>query len=141
MPTFRHRALFLLSATVLAAGGVLAQSPAASGAAAAAAVPVPFSKLLGRWVRPDGGYVIAITAADAAGKLEASYANPSPLPFYTAEATREGGAIKLYFELRAGGYNGSNYTLTYYPASDQLKGVYYQAVAKQKFDVSFARAK
>ena len=30
-------------------------------------------------MRPDGGYVIQLKAADAAGKLEASYANPAPL--------------------------------------------------------------
>jgi hypothetical protein len=85
--------------------------------------------------------VIGIKAVDASGKLDASYANPSPLPFYTAEVTREGDALKLFFELRAGGYNGSTYTLKYDAASDQLKGVYYQAVARQKFEVVFVRAK
>jgi hypothetical protein len=85
--------------------------------------------------------VIGIKAVDASGKLDASYANPSPLPFYTAEVTSEGGALKLLFELRAGGYYGSTYTLKYDAASDQLKGVYYQAVAKQKFEVVFVRAK
>jgi hypothetical protein len=98
-----------------------------------------FGVLAGQWVRPDGGYVISIKAVDAGGKLDASYANPSPLPFYTAEATRDGSALKLFFELRAGGYNGSTYTLTYDAASDQLKGVYYQAVARQKFEVVFDR--
>jgi hypothetical protein len=44
-------------------------------------------------------------------------------------------------ELRAGGYNGSTYTLTYDPSADVLKGVYYQAVAQQKFDVYFTRVK
>ena len=97
--------------------------------------------LVGRWVRPDGGYVISIKAVDAGGKLDASYANPSQLPFYTAEATRAGSELKLFFELRAGGYNGSTYTLKYDAASDQLKGVYYQAVARQKFEVVFIRAK
>ena len=45
----------------------------------------------------------------------------------------------LAFELRAGGYDGSTYELTYDPATDRLKGTYYQAVAKQKFDVNFVR--
>ena len=57
------------------------------------------------------------------------------------KVTRDGDALKLFFELRAGGYNGSTYTLSYDATSDQLKGVYYQAVAKQKFDVVFVRAK
>jgi hypothetical protein len=74
-------------------------------------------------------------------KLDAAYANPNPLPFSRAEATLEGKAIKLFFEIRAGGYNGSTYTLTYDPAADVLKGVYFQAVAQQKFDVYFARLK
>ena len=31
--------------------------------------------------------------------------------------------------------------LTYDPASDQLKGIYYQAVEKQRFPVAFVRMK
>jgi hypothetical protein len=100
-----------------------------------------FGVLPGRWVRPDGGYVITIKSVDAGGKIEAAYANPNPLPFARAEASQEGKSIKLFFELRAGGYNGSTYTLTYDPAADVLRGVYYQAVAQQKFDVYFNRAK
>lgn len=95
--------------------------------------------LVGRWVRPDGGYMINIKSVDTAGKLDASYANPNPLPFSTAKATRDGKELKLFFELRAGGYNGSTYTLTFDAASDQLKGIYYQAVAQQKFEVVFNR--
>ncbi len=100
-----------------------------------------FGVLPGRWVRPDGGYVITIKSVDAAGNLDAAYANPNPLPFAKAEATRDGETIELFFELRAGGYNGSTYTLTYDPLNDILKGVYFQAVAQQKFDVHFTRAK
>ena len=100
-----------------------------------------FGALPGRWVRPDGGYVITIKSVDAGGKLDAAYANPNPLPFAKAEATQDGKTIKLFFELRAGGYNGSTYTLTYDPAADVLKGVYYQAVAQQKFDIYFTRAR
>ena len=100
-----------------------------------------FGILPGRWVRPDGGYVITIKSVDATGKLEAAYANPSPLPFAKAEAIRDGKSLKLFFELRAGGYNGSTYTLIYDPLNDVLKGVYFQAVLQQKFDVYFTRAK
>ncbi|MBN8497797.1 MAG: hypothetical protein J0M32_13195 [Candidatus Accumulibacter sp.] len=92
-------------------------------------------------MRPDGGYVINIRRIDAGGKLDAAYANPHPLPFAKAEATLEGKVVKLFFELRAGGYNGSTYSLTYDPAADVLKGVYFQAVAQQKFDVYFMRAR
>lgn len=98
-----------------------------------------FSGLTGRWVRPDGGYVITIKSVDAGGKVDANYANPNPLPFYAATATEEGGKVKLFFELRAGGYNGSTYTLIHDSSGDQLKGQYYQAVAKQTFEVVFLR--
>ena len=90
---------------------------------------------------PASGYVINIKSVDAGGKLDAAYANPNPLPFARAEAAWDGETLKLFFELRVGGYNGSTYTLTYDPAADVLKGVYYQAVAQQKFDVYFTRAK
>jgi hypothetical protein len=113
-------------------------APAASSIAASDS-PAAFASLPGRWVRPDGGYVISIKSVDAAGKLDASYANPNPLPFYTAMATADDGTLKIFFELRAGGYNGSTYTLNYDAAGDQLKGTYYQAVAKQTFDVVFVR--
>jgi hypothetical protein len=92
------------------------------------------------WSAP-AGTTISIKAVDAGGKLDASYANPSPLPFYSAIATSDNSAIKLLFELRAGGYDGSTYTLSYDAGSDRLTGVYYQAVAKQEFEVVFVRAK
>ena len=67
------------------------------------------------------------------------YFNPSPLPFARAQAAQEGTALRLFFELRAGGYGGSTYELTYDPAGDRLKGVYYQAVAKQRYEIYFVR--
>lgn len=97
--------------------------------------------LIGRWSRPDGGYRITIRGVDAEGRLNAAYANPSTLPFAKAEASREGDTIKVALELRAGGYNGSTYDLTYDPAEDVLRGVYYQAVARQRFNVYFERVK
>jgi uncharacterized protein (DUF2147 family) len=100
-----------------------------------------FDTLAGRWIRVEGGYVISIKAVGADGKLDAEYANPRPLPFSTAVATSEGGVLKLLFELRAGGYGGSTYTLIYDAASDRLLGVYDQVVAHQKFNVVFVRAK
>lgn len=116
-------------------------STACAQAPGAPAAQTGLELLKGRWVRPDGGYVITIRDIASDGKLNASYANPNPLPFARAEASRDGEAIKLFFELRAGGYDGSTYTLTYDPKFDVLKGVYYQAVAKQKFGIYFAREK
>jgi hypothetical protein len=100
-----------------------------------------FTILLGNWVRPDGGYTITIRGVDTSGKLQASYANPTPLPFSKAEVSRDGKTITLFFELRAAGYNGSTYRLTYDAASDRLVGVYFQAVQRKEFEVFFQRAK
>ncbi|MBP6776249.1 MAG: hypothetical protein KA151_03240 [Piscinibacter sp.] len=140
MPNLRRH---LFAALLGAAATAFAQGPAAPrpATAAASAPKTPFASLVGRWVRPDGGYVITIRAVDAAGKLDAGYANPGPLPFYSAEATRDGTQTRLFFELRAGGYSGSTYRLTYDAAADRLIGVYYQAVARQSYDVQFERAK
>jgi hypothetical protein len=113
--------------------------PGVAPAASSVSELPAFASLPGRWVRPDGDYVITIKSVDTSGKLDASYANPNPLPFYAAAATAEGGALKLFFELRAGGYNGSTYTLNYDVAGDRLKGTRYQAVAKQTFEVFFVR--
>ena len=111
----------------------------AQGQAPAIAEAANLDVLKGAWVRPDGGYTIAIKGVGPDGKLEAMYFNPNMLPFAKAQATREGAALRASFELRAGGYDGSTYELTYDPATDRLTGIYYQAVAKQKFNVYFAR--
>jgi hypothetical protein len=95
--------------------------------------------LKGAWVRPDGGYTIVITSVGTNGQLEAMYFNPNQLPFAKAQASWEGPSLRVHFELQAGGYAGSTYDLLYDPASDRLRGTYYQAVVKQKFEVYFAR--
>jgi len=115
-------------------------TPATKGMAApSVAEKTNFDVLRGAWVRPDGGYVIVIKSIATNGRLEAMYFNPNPLPFSKAQAALEGMTLRAFFELQAGGYGGSTYELTYDPASDRLKGIYYQAVAKQRFDVYFVR--
>ena len=42
--------------------------------------------LKGRWLRPDGGYVIEIRQVDADGQLDARYFNPSPIRVVAAKA-------------------------------------------------------
>jgi uncharacterized protein (DUF2147 family) len=132
--SFARLLVFVLA---LAATGVATAQSAASAAKPAA--KTGFDALVSAWVRPDGGYVILIKSVRENGQLEATYFNPNPLPFAKAQASRQGGALRVSFELQAGGYGGSTYDLVYDPASDQLKGVYYQAVAKQKFDIYFIR--
>ncbi len=124
-----------------AAGIASAQgpTPARKGASAAGGEAPDPAVLAGAWMRPDGGYVILIKSVGVSGELQAMYFNPNPLPFARAQAVRDGSTWRLRFELQAGGYNGSTYDLRYEAAADRLVGVYYQAVAKQSFDVQFVR--
>lgn len=132
-------AAFLLA--WIAAGSASAQgaAPVASGAAVSPGATSRFDMLKGVWVRPDGGYRIEIAGVASDGQIAATYFNPNRLPFAKALATTDGATLRAAFELQAGGYAGSTYDLAYDPASDRLKGIYYQAVVKQKFDVYFVR--
>ncbi|MGH8069337.1 MAG: hypothetical protein ACRERE_29700 [Candidatus Entotheonellia bacterium] len=100
-----------------------------------------FDALNGRWLRPDGGYILEIRSVDAGGKINAVYLNPKPINVAKAEATRDSSTVKVFVELRAPGYPGSTYTLTYDPTRDQLEGIYFQAALQQRFDVVFIRMK
>ena len=100
-----------------------------------------FDKLNGRWLRPDGGYILEIRAVDAGGKIDGVYLNPKPINIAKAEATRDGSTVKVFVELRAPNYPGSTYTLIYDPQQDQLRGIYFQAVQQQNFNVYFVRRK
>ena len=89
---------------------------------------VAFQKLTGRWLRPDGGYILEIKSVnDTTGQMDAGYFNPNPINVSKAEASREGATVKVFVELRAPNYPGSTYTLTYDPATDHLTGMYFQA--------------
>jgi hypothetical protein len=109
-------------------------APAATSIAA-------FEKLKGRWQRPDGGYVIEIRGASPDGKLDAGYFNPQSINVAKAVASQEGGSLKVFVELRDVNYPGSTYTLMYDPTNDRLKGIYFQAVERQQFEVFFERLK
>ncbi len=131
-----------LALALLANEPATAQGPAGepTGGPSPPSDAVPgFEALKGTWIRPDGGYTIAIKDVGPNGEIDAMYRNPASLPFAKARAVREGTTLRLSFELQAGGYAGSTYELTFDPASDTLKGTYYQAVVKQKFDVYFER--
>ncbi len=95
--------------------------------------------LKGRWLRPDGGYVIEIRQVDADGQLDAGYFNPNPIRVVSAKATKEGAAVKVYLELNDVNYPGCKYNLTYLPDQRQLVGTYYQAAMQQTYEVAFER--
>ena len=131
----RGRRRFLIGLTVVVVVGIVAAVTLLCGANAG------FEKLNGRWLRLDGGYVLDIRAVDPSGKIDAIYLNPNPINIAKAEATRDGSTLKVFVELRAPNYPGSTYTLTYDPQQDQLKGIYFQAVQQQRFNVNFVRMK
>ena len=107
--------------------------------AAMAATAPGVQQLKGKWLRPDGGYVIDVRTVEDDGTMDVAYFNPQPIKVSRAEASQEGATIKVFLELRDVHYPGSTYTLTYDAASDQLKGVYYQAALQQRFAVVFVR--
>jgi hypothetical protein len=100
-----------------------------------------FQKLVGRWLRPDGGYIIEIRGFDNKGGLDVSYLNPRPINVSSAEASKSGGVTKVFIELQDVGYPGSTYSLIHDPSRDALLGIYYQAQLGQSFEVVFIRMK
>ena len=143
-------AVGICAAIVLLRGGALGGAgsplPSSSGlggqsAATAVTVTAGFQPLRGRWLRPDGGYILDIRDVDASGKIDAVYLNPRPINVARAEATGDGATLQVFVELRAPGYPGSTYTLRYEPQRDQLEGIYFQAALQQRFEVVFVRMK
>ena len=104
-----------------------------------ASTPEAYAVLVGEWVRADGGYVLAVSGVAADGKATASYFNPRPINVARAEAKLEGALVGLFVELRDVNYPGSTYTLGYDTATDQLKGIYYQAAQGAQYEVEFSR--
>ena len=100
-----------------------------------------FQAVKGRWLRPDGGYVLEIRSVDSNGAIDAAYFNPNPIHIGKAEAARADASVTVAVELRAPNYPGSTYKLTYDPRTDVLRGNYFQAVERQNFDVVFVRMK
>jgi hypothetical protein len=121
-----------------------APAPAAKAAVAAvAAVSAPaaanVAKVKGRWLRPDGGYILAITTIEADGRAEAGYFNPNPIKVAWATVTSEGAETKVKVELRDQNYPGCLYKLNYLADKDRLVGTYFQAQMQQTYDVEFVR--
>jgi len=96
-------------------------------------------KLVGRWLRPDGGYILEIRTVGADGRLDAAYLNPRPIHVERAEASQKGTTVEVFLELQDEGYPGSTYTLVYDPGQDVLSGIYFQAALGQNYQVVFVR--
>jgi uncharacterized protein (DUF2147 family) len=98
-------------------------------------------RLLGHWLRPDGGYVLELKEIGKDGTLKAAYFNPRPINVAQAELSRKDGKLKIFIELRDINYPGSKYNLQYDPKTDRLIGTYFQAIQRETFNVEFTRAK
>ncbi len=122
-----------------AASAVVAQAVVA-GDGSTAKPQVNGAKLVGRWLRPDGGYILEVKSVDSAsGKMDVAYLNPRPIHVAQAEAKEAEGKLTVFVELQDVGYPGSTYRLTYLPPVDQMIGTYYQPAADQSFEVEFVR--
>jgi hypothetical protein len=127
-----------------APGSAAVPSPAGAATSqttSAPTTPAEFAKLIGRWLRPDGGYVLEFKSVAPDGKLSASYQNPNPINVSQAEVRKEAGALKVFVELRDVNYPGCTYKLTYDPEHDVLAGEYFQAAQGQTYEVGFERLK
>lgn len=122
-----------------------AAAPAVAASPAPAPVPVPVPdavrKILGHWLRADGGYVLELRRAEMSGVLEAHYFNPNPIKVSRAIWMQGGGGLQVMVELTDVGYPGATYVLMHDAATDRLMGKYNQPQMQQTFDVEFVRQK
>ena len=130
---------FLLALTLTSCRPEPAPAPAPPAPQSQATTSNRFDVLLGRWVRPDGGYVIDVTKVEPDGRVQAAYYNPNPIHVSNARSVWEGQDLKLFVELRGAGYPGSTYTLTYNPDTKRLEGSYFQAAMNETYQVFFVR--
>jgi len=135
------RLIFLAILLVLLAAFITLHAPRMAAAADAppSVVRVDEQRLAGRWVRPDGGYILELKDVKKNGSLKAEYFNPSPIKVFSAKWSRKAGLLNVYVELRDVNYPGSKYNLQYDAASDRLMGTYFQAVQGETYDVEFLR--
>lgn len=96
--------------------------------------------IIGRWVRPDGGYILEFKEIGKDGVLKAAYFNPNPIHVYRAKLQDNKGQITVSVELRDVNYPGSTYNLLYDPKTDRLIGTYFQAVEGVTYEIEFMRS-
>jgi len=140
----RRKALMLTITMVfvfLLMAGYASEVMSVENAGKSSPAQTDYQRLEGRWVRPDGGYILELKSIRKDGSLSAAYYNPRPIKVYRAEWSRKKGRVNLVVELRDVNYPGSIYTLQYDPETDQLKGNYFQAVEQLTFSIHFVRAR
>ena len=98
-----------------------------------------YGRMEGKWLRPDGGYVLKLSDVTSEGTLKAAHFNPRPINVGKAEWRTMDDRLLVFVKLQDVNYPGSTYRLIYDPEHDRLNGYYYQAVTKETFDVIFVR--
>lgn len=123
--------------TTADAGKDLAQKAAAGATAQNGSLDA--DKTRGRWVRSDGGYVLAISSIDPDGRANAAYYNPDPVKVAWSRVTKSTAGLTVLVELRDVNYPGCLYKLTYEAKDDRLVGTYFQAQQQETYQVEFQR--
>ena len=98
-------------------------------------------KLVGRWQRADGGYIIELKNPKPDGLIEAGYFNPNPMNVGKSAWQNKDGRLMVMIELQDQNYPGSLYNLEYQSHVDKLTGTYFQAVERVSYNVEFIRTK
>jgi hypothetical protein len=129
--------MFWPSALKSSAENNIPQTPVASSTVLTA----DKEKLVGRWQRTDGGYIIELKNPTPAGLIEAGYFNPNPIHVGKSGWQTKDGRLMIMVELQDQNYPGSLYNLEYQSNVDQLTGTYFQAVERVSYNVQFTRIK
>lgn len=116
-----------------------ATTPSTAPAKPAPAVPEPVKKLLGKWVRSDGGYVLDLRSAELSGVVQAGYFNPKSINVSRAIWMQGPNGFQVVVELNDVGYPGATYILSHDATADKLVGQYNQPAMQQSFDIEFLR--
>jgi len=115
-------------------------TPAPSEPKAVAKAP-DVQVLCGRWLRPDGPYILDLKSIGSDGKIQAAYVNPQrEIHVSRAEASVQGTTLRVFLMLDDDGYPGCTYNLNYDPQQQTLSGIYFQAQMQESFEVVFIRA-
>jgi hypothetical protein len=127
------------AAAAPAAAGAPSATTAAAPAPKPGAVPDAVKKVLGKWLRSDGTYVLELRSADLSGVVDAGYFNPKSIHVSRAIWMQGPAGLQVMVELNDVGYPGATYVLSYDAAGDRLVGQYTQPQMQQTFDIDFVR--
>jgi hypothetical protein len=98
-----------------------------------------YKKLIGRWVRPDGGYTLDIKSISSNGEIDMAYLNPRPINVLKAQAFTKADQVNLFIELKDIHYPGNYYTLALNSPGNRLVGTYHSLGLGQDFSVFFIK--